>query len=46
MQKPEPPVHTPGLLDYTLGLLTGVALVLILKCLTEDDNTTSTDEED
>ena len=41
---PEPPIHTPGLLDYSLGLLTGAALVLILKRLTEDETTTN--EED
>ena len=43
---PEPPVPTPGLLDYSLGLLTGAALVLIIKYLTDDDTTTPTNLED
>ena len=42
--KPEPP-PTHGLLEYSIGLLTGAALALILKCLA-DDTTPSTNEED
>ena len=34
---PEPPIHTPGLLDYSLGLLTGAALVLIIDALVSGD---------
>ena len=42
----EPPIHTPGLLYYSLGLLTGAALVLILKRLTEDDTTPTTEKDE
>lgn len=43
--KPNLP-RTPGLVDFSIGLLTGAALALILKCLSDDDTTTSTSEED
>ena len=43
--KPNLP-RTPGLVDFSIGLLTGAALALILKCLSDDDTTTSTDEDD
>ena len=52
--KPQPPdcipkpdlPRTPGLLDYSLGILTGVSLALLVKALVSDDDTTTPTEED
>ena len=43
--RPEPP-RTPGLLDYSLGLLTGAALVLIIHALSSDDTANHANQED
>jgi len=43
--RPEPP-RTPGLLDYSLGLLTGVALVLLIHALHSDDTANHANQED
>ncbi len=43
---PEPPVPTPGLLEYSLGLLTGAALVLIIGALSSDDTPNHANQED
>ena len=43
--KPDLP-RTPGLLDYSLGILTGVSLALLVKALVSDDDTTTPTEED
>ena len=43
--RPEPP-RTPGLLDYSLGLLTGAALVLIIDALVSDDTPNHANQED
>ena len=44
--RPEPPMRTPGLLDYSLGLLTGAALVLIIDALSSDDTPNHANQED
>ena len=43
--RPEPP-RTPGLLEYSLGLLTGAALVLIIDALSSDDTPNHANQED
>ena len=43
--QPEPP-RTPGLLEYSLGLLTGAALVLIIDALVSDDTANHANQED
>ena len=43
--RPEPP-RTPGLLDYSLGLLTGTALVLIIDALVSGDTANHANQED
>ena len=43
--RPEPP-RTPGLLDYSLGLLTGAALVLLIHALHSDDTANHANQED
>ena len=43
--RPEPP-RAPGLLDYSLGLLTGAALVLLIHALHSDDTANHANQED
>ena len=38
--------ESPGLLDYSLGLLTGAALVLLIHALHSDDTANHANQED
>ena len=43
--RPEPP-RAPGLLEYSLGLLAGAALVLIIDALVSGDTANHANQED